>query len=119
MRGKRFDDQGSGGSPAYFDIESKQSVNLRSGNIMPSPDERSATTVVIEMEPGWIYVKIAEPKPADSSRATHLRLGDLRTWGPVKKPMLAPQIPCLAKTKLCSAVASNELPTNCIVTTAR
>lgn len=30
---------------------------------MPAPDERSATTVVIEMKPGWIYVKIAEPKP--------------------------------------------------------
>jgi hypothetical protein len=30
---------------------------------MPSPDERNANTVVIEMAPGWIYVKIAEPKP--------------------------------------------------------
>lgn len=29
---------------------------------MSSPDERSATTVVIEMKPGWIYVKMAEPK---------------------------------------------------------
>ena len=30
---------------------------------MSSPDERNATTVVIEMAPGWIYVKIVEPKP--------------------------------------------------------
>jgi hypothetical protein len=30
---------------------------------MPAPDEGIATTVVIEMEPGWIVVKIVEPKP--------------------------------------------------------
>ena len=30
---------------------------------MPSPEDRNSTTVVIELEPGWIYVKIAEPKP--------------------------------------------------------
>jgi hypothetical protein len=30
---------------------------------MSSPDEGIATTVVIETAPGWIYVKIAEPKP--------------------------------------------------------
>ncbi len=30
---------------------------------MPAPDERNATTVVIEMKPGWIYVKVAEPRP--------------------------------------------------------
>jgi hypothetical protein len=30
---------------------------------MSSPENGPATTVVIEMGPGWIYVKIAEPKP--------------------------------------------------------
>jgi hypothetical protein len=30
---------------------------------MPPPDEQNANVVVIEMEPGWIHVKIAEPKP--------------------------------------------------------
>jgi hypothetical protein len=30
---------------------------------MSSPEHRSATTVVIELEPGWIYVKVVEPKP--------------------------------------------------------
>ncbi len=41
---------------------------------MPSPEERSATTVVMEMEPGWIYVKIAEPKPGPDRIETLLRL---------------------------------------------
>jgi hypothetical protein len=41
---------------------------------MPSPDERSATTVVMEMEPGWIYVKIAEPKPEPDRIEVLLRL---------------------------------------------
>jgi hypothetical protein len=41
---------------------------------MPSPDERSATTVVIEMEPGRIYVKIAEPKPEPNRIELLLRL---------------------------------------------
>ena len=31
---------------------------------MPSPSESDVTTVVIEMEPGWVYVKIIDPKPA-------------------------------------------------------
>ena len=30
---------------------------------MPSPEDSNSTTVVIEIEPGWIYVKIAEPRP--------------------------------------------------------
>jgi hypothetical protein len=30
---------------------------------MPSPDEKNANTVVIDMARGWIYVKIVEPKP--------------------------------------------------------
>jgi hypothetical protein len=30
---------------------------------MSSPENGPATTVVIEMGPGWIYVTIAEPKP--------------------------------------------------------
>ena len=41
---------------------------------MPSPDERIATTVVIEMKPGWIYVKIAEPKPEPERIELLLRL---------------------------------------------
>ena len=31
---------------------------------MPSPPENKVTTVVIEMEPGLVYVKIMDPKPA-------------------------------------------------------
>ena len=31
---------------------------------MPSPSESGVTTVVIEMKPGWVYVKIIDPKPA-------------------------------------------------------
>jgi hypothetical protein len=31
---------------------------------MPSPAENKVTTVVIEMEPGVVYVKIMDPKPA-------------------------------------------------------
>jgi hypothetical protein len=30
---------------------------------MPAPDEKNATVVVIEKAPGWIYVKIADPRP--------------------------------------------------------
>ena len=30
---------------------------------MPSNPSGEVTTVVIEMEPGWVYVKIADPKP--------------------------------------------------------
>ena len=41
---------------------------------MPLPEESSATTVVIEMEPGWIYVKIAEPKPEPDRIELLLRL---------------------------------------------
>jgi len=41
---------------------------------MPAPDEGSATTVVIEMKPGWIYVKIAEPKPEPDRIELLLRL---------------------------------------------
>ena len=31
---------------------------------MPSPPENKVTTVVIEMEPGLVYIKIMDPKPA-------------------------------------------------------
>ncbi len=31
---------------------------------MPSPPENKVTTVVIEMEPGSVFVKIIDPKPA-------------------------------------------------------
>lgn len=31
---------------------------------MPSPSESDVITVVIQMEPGWVYVKIIDPKPA-------------------------------------------------------
>lgn len=31
---------------------------------MTSNPSGDVTTVVIEMEPGWVYVKIADPKPA-------------------------------------------------------
>ena len=41
---------------------------------MPSPEDKSATTVVIEMEPGRIYVKIAEPKPEPGRIEMLLRL---------------------------------------------
>ena len=41
---------------------------------MPSPDERNATTVVIEMKPGWIYVKVGEPKPEPDRIELLLRL---------------------------------------------
>jgi nitrogen regulatory protein PII len=41
---------------------------------MPSPEERSATTVVMEMEPGRIYVKIVEPKPEPNRIEMLLRL---------------------------------------------
>ncbi len=41
---------------------------------MSSPDERSATTVVIEMKPGWIYVKMAEPKAEPDTIERLLRL---------------------------------------------
>ena len=41
---------------------------------MPSPEETNATTVVMEMEPGWIYVKIAEPKPEPDRIEMLLRL---------------------------------------------
>ena len=34
---------------------------------MTSTPNNDVTTVVIEMEPGWVYVKIADPKP-DPSR---------------------------------------------------
>jgi len=41
---------------------------------MSSPDEGTATTLVIEMKPGWIYVKIAEPKPDPERIELLLRL---------------------------------------------
>jgi hypothetical protein len=41
---------------------------------MPSPDERISTTVVMEMEPGWIYVKIAEPEAEPNRTESLLRL---------------------------------------------
>jgi len=41
---------------------------------MSSPDEASATTLVIEMKPGWIYVKLAEPKPDPQRIELLLRL---------------------------------------------
>ena len=31
---------------------------------MSSNTDENVTTVVIEMEPGWVYVKIVAPKPA-------------------------------------------------------
>ena len=46
---------------------------------MPSPEERNATTVVMEMEPGWIYVKIAEPKPEPDRIEMLLRL-TIQQW---------------------------------------
>ncbi len=30
---------------------------------MPSPGESTAHIVVIELSPGWVYVKIVEPRP--------------------------------------------------------
>jgi hypothetical protein len=41
---------------------------------MLSPGERNATVVVIELEPGWIYVKVAEPKPEPDRIELLLRL---------------------------------------------
>ena len=41
---------------------------------MPSPEDKNATTVVIEMEPGLIYVMIAEPKPEPNRIEPLLRL---------------------------------------------
>lgn len=41
---------------------------------MPSPEDRNATTVVMEMEPGWIYVKIAEPEAEPKRTELLLRL---------------------------------------------
>jgi hypothetical protein len=41
---------------------------------MPSPEERISTTVVMEMEPGWIYVKIAEPEAEPNRIESLLRL---------------------------------------------
>jgi hypothetical protein len=41
---------------------------------MPSPEERIATTVVMEMEPGWIYVKIAEPEAEPNRTELLIRL---------------------------------------------
>jgi hypothetical protein len=40
---------------------------------MPSPSESEVTTVVIEMEPGWVYVKIIDPKPAPDRIELFLR----------------------------------------------
>ena len=45
----------------------------------PSPDDRAATTLVIEMKPGWIYFKIAEPKPEPDMIEWFLRL-TIRQW---------------------------------------
>ena len=41
---------------------------------MSSPGERSVTTVLLEMKPGWIYVKIVEPKPEPDRIELLLRL---------------------------------------------
>ncbi len=41
---------------------------------MSSSDERGATTLLFEMKPGWIYVKIAEPKPEPDRIKLLLRL---------------------------------------------
>jgi len=41
---------------------------------MPSPDESIANTVAIEMSPGWVYVKIVEPKPEPDRVELLLRL---------------------------------------------
>ncbi len=41
---------------------------------MPSPHESPANTVVIEMSPGWVYVKIVEPKPEPDRIEFFLRL---------------------------------------------
>jgi hypothetical protein len=46
---------------------------------MPSPDEGIANTVVIEMAPGWIYVKIVEPKPEPDRIELLLRL-TIKQW---------------------------------------
>jgi hypothetical protein len=41
---------------------------------MPSPYDRSVTLVEIELERGWIYVKLAEPKPEPDRGDLLLRL---------------------------------------------
>jgi hypothetical protein len=41
---------------------------------MPAPEEKLTTTVVIEMEGGWIYVKIAEPEAEPNRTELLLRL---------------------------------------------
>jgi hypothetical protein len=40
---------------------------------MPSPPENKVTTVVIEMEPGSVFVKIIDPKPAPGQIEFYLR----------------------------------------------
>ena len=40
---------------------------------MPSPPENKVTTVVIEMEPGSVFVKIIDPKPAPDQIEFYLR----------------------------------------------
>ena len=46
---------------------------------MPSNPNSDVTTVVIEMEPGWVYVKIAEPKP-DPSRIEFFLRRTIDDW---------------------------------------
>ncbi len=40
---------------------------------MSAPDEGSSTTVLLEMKPGWIYVKIVEPRPEPDQTELLLR----------------------------------------------
>ena len=40
---------------------------------MPAPQENKVTIVVIEMEPGRVYVKIIDPKPSSDQIEFYLR----------------------------------------------
>ena len=52
--------------------------------IPPNPSN-DVTTVVIEMEPGWVYVKIAEPKP-DPSRIEFFLRRTIDDWFDARRP---------------------------------